>query len=73
MTQVTAWDRNGTLSGSSEVPTYDEISTYGSSYKQAATAFSKNSVTSSIYATDISERSTFCPTLRVGYVGKDES
>lgn len=60
MTQVTAWDRNGTVKN--VYPTFDEICTYGSSYKQSATAFTKNSVTTSIYATDLYERTIYVPT-----------
>lgn len=47
------------------MPGFDEICTYGSSYKQSATAFSKNSVTTSIYATDIAERSTYIATGQI--------
>ena len=63
MTQVTAWDRDGlTATTTGYSPNYDEICTYGSSYKQAATAFSKNTVTTSLVATDLSERTTYIPT-----------
>lgn len=63
MTQVTAWDRDGlTATSPGYSPDYEEICTYGSSYKQAATAFSKNTVTTSLVATDLTERTTYIPT-----------
>ena len=61
MTQVTAWDRNG-LYSSSAMPSYDEICMYGSSYKQVASAFSKNTVNTSLAATDLAERIQFVDT-----------
>lgn len=61
MTQITAWDRSG-VNSSTNPPTYDEICSYGSSYKQAATSFSKNSVSTSIVATDLAERTIYIPT-----------
>lgn len=71
MTQVTAWDRDGIAATSPGYsPSYDEICTYGSSYKQAATAFSKNTVTTSLVATDLSERTTFIPTFKLPETGR---
>lgn len=67
MTQITAWDRTGVKS-STQPPSYDEICTYGSSYKQSATAFSKNQVTTSLVATDLTERTIFLPTKVVNDV-----
>lgn len=70
MTQVTAWDRDGIIADSTGYsPSYDEICTYGSSYKQAATAFSKNTVTTSLVATDLSERTTYIPTIKLNSSG----
>lgn len=71
MTQVTAWDRNGVYGVNN--PDFDEICTYGSSYKQSATAFTKNTVTSSIYATDLAERTIYGPTARLNYETGNES
>lgn len=67
MTQITAWDRTGVKS-SAAPPSYDEICTYGSSYKQSATAFSKNQVNSTLVATDLTERTIFLPTKVVNDV-----
>lgn len=50
------------MTSEADKPTFEEICTYGSSYKQSATAFSKNSVSTSIYATDLSERTTYIAT-----------
>lgn len=55
------------------MPSFDEICTYGSSYKQSATAFSKNSVTTSIYATDLAERTIYVPTSQIEKLGDIES
>lgn len=61
------------MTSEANIPTFDEICTYGSSYKQSATAFSKNSVTTSIYATDLSERTTYIPTGMMSRVFPVES
>lgn len=58
-----AWDRSGIPPGN--LPNFDEICTYGSSYKTACTAFTKNQYNTSITATDIAERALYCPTMKL--------
>lgn len=60
---VYAWDRSGVPPGN--MPNFDEICTYGSSYKTACTSFTKNQYTTSIAATDIAERALYCPTMKL--------
>lgn len=59
-----AWDRSG-IPDDGTTPMYEDICTYGSSYKTACTSFTKNQYTSTIAATDIQERSLYCPTLKL--------
>lgn len=66
--QVTAWDRNGIRATGDAAPDYDEICRYGSSYKQVSTSFTRNSVTSTIVATDLAERTTFVPTGNINQI-----
>lgn len=61
---VYAWDRSG-IPDDGTTPTVNDICTYGSSYKTACTSFTKNSYTSTIVASDIQERSLYCPTLKL--------
>lgn len=73
VSQVTAWDRNGIRATGDAAPDYDEISRYGSSYKQVSTSFTKNSVTSTIVATDLAERTTFVPTGNIRQITDTEA
>lgn len=70
---MTAWDRNGIRATGDAAPSFDEICTYGSSFKQTATSFTKNTVTSSLVATDLSERTTFVPTGNINQISPLEA
>lgn len=68
---VYAWDRNGV--NPNDQPDFDRICTYGSSYKSACTSFTKNQYSSTIVATDISERSLYCPTMKLRDIANNET
>ena len=76
VSQVTAWDRNGLAIGSTSAdyyPKFGEICTYGSSQLMCATSFTKNVVNTSLYATDLAERTTYIPTTGVSNISMVEA
>lgn len=64
---VYAWDRNGTIEST---PSIETIVRYGSAMTRTIGPSQSNTITSSIYATDLAERTTYVATSAIAQIAQ---